>query len=71
MPVKNKITVPAGPYLTPQELADELRLPLETIYTWNKRGTGPRRLKFGRHVRYTRADVDAFKAGQYVTTADE
>lgn len=42
------------------DLSDELGVPVSTIYTWNSRGTGPNYLKVGRHVRYRRADVDAW-----------
>lgn len=44
--------------LTIDELAAELKVPPGTIYQWNYRGTGPRPLKVGRHVRYRRGEVD-------------
>lgn len=46
--------------LTPENLADELQVPLSTVYQWNHDGTGPKRVKVGRHVRYRRADVEAW-----------
>jgi len=47
--------------LTPEEVAAELRVPLATLQTWRSRKsvTLPY-LKVGRHVRYRRADLDAF-----------
>jgi excisionase family DNA binding protein len=70
MPVQNKPRVD-GPYLTPEELAEKFRVPLETVYKWNKTGKGPRRLRIGRHVRYRVADVDEWLAGRFAVTADE
>ncbi len=51
---------PHGPdsLLTPQELADLCRVPLVTVYKWNVTGTGPSEIKVGRHVRYSRGEVD-------------
>lgn len=40
------------------QLADYLNVPVKTIYTWNSNGTGPRRMKVGRYVRYRRQDVE-------------
>jgi hypothetical protein len=50
----------ANPWLTPDELADELRLPVGTIYGWRYRGLGPVGHRIGRHVRYHRNDVDSW-----------
>lgn len=44
--------------LTPEDLAELAGVPLATVYTWNYRGTGPRRLRVGRHVRFRREDVE-------------
>jgi excisionase family DNA binding protein len=46
--------------MTVEELAAYLDVPKVTIYNWNSRDTGPLRVKIGRHVRYRRADVDAW-----------
>lgn len=46
--------------LTAAELADELRVEIDTIYHWNYRGTGPRRIRVGGGIRYRRSDVDAW-----------
>ncbi|HEY0888668.1 MAG TPA: helix-turn-helix domain-containing protein [Nocardioides sp.] len=42
----------------PEELAEYLGIPLPSVYAMNSRGTGPRRIKVGKHVRYRKADVD-------------
>lgn len=52
----------AGDYLSPQDLADEFRVPLTTVYRWNTTGTGPATIRVGRHVRYRRADVERWVA---------
>lgn len=46
--------------LGPRELAAYLRVPLNTVYRWRSAGGGPRGSRVGRHVRYRRADVDAW-----------
>jgi len=46
--------------LTSREVAAYLRVPLSTIYLWHKAGGGPRRIKVGKHVRYLRADLEAW-----------
>lgn len=47
-------------FLSPDDLSEELRVPVRTIYAWRYRGEGPRGIKVGRHVRYRREDVDAW-----------
>ena len=44
----------------PEELAAWLDVPLQTIYLWNSKGTGPRYVRAGRHVRYRRRDVESW-----------
>lgn len=43
-----------------EQLAAELGVPVRTIYTWRSTGKGPRGAVFGKHVRFRRADVDAW-----------
>lgn len=50
--------------LSPKELADVLGVPVKTIYDWNLKGTGPKYVRVGRHVRYRPADVEAWLADQ-------
>lgn len=56
----------SDPHLTPAELAERERVPLETVYGWNKTGDGPPRMKIGRHVRYRLADVIAWEKSRIV-----
>jgi excisionase family DNA binding protein len=46
--------------MTTEELAAFLSLPVATLYQWRHRGTGPRAFRVGKHLRYRRADVEAF-----------
>ena len=39
-------------YLTPEELAELFNVPLETVYQWRRKRTGPPGFRVGRHVRY-------------------
>lgn len=45
-----------------KDLAAELDIPVTTIYQWRSRGLAPRGARFGRTVRFRRADVDAWIA---------
>ncbi|MFD9613252.1 helix-turn-helix domain-containing protein [Streptomyces sp. NPDC059083] len=44
-------------YLTPTDLADLLGVPLETVYQWRRKDTGPRGFRVGRHLRFDPEDV--------------
>jgi excisionase family DNA binding protein len=44
-------------WLSRQELADRLGLPVKTLAQWASKGTGPRYARMGRHVRYRLSDV--------------
>lgn len=44
-------------YLTPADIADLLGVPLETVYQWRRKRTGPRGFRIGRHLRYDPEDV--------------
>ncbi|MFJ5894421.1 helix-turn-helix transcriptional regulator, partial [Streptomyces sp. NPDC093064] len=35
-------------------------VPLETVYQWRKKRTGPRGFRIGKHLRYDPADVRAY-----------
>ena len=43
--------------LTLQEVADVVRVPVATLRYWRHLGTGPRRFRIGRSVRYWRTEV--------------
>lgn len=45
---------------TPQEVAAYLSVPVRTLYAWRCRGEGPPGRRVGKHLRYRRADVDAW-----------
>ncbi|WP_027930752.1 helix-turn-helix transcriptional regulator [Amycolatopsis thermoflava] len=47
--------------LTTTELAQMLRVSVNTIYAWNKRGTGPKRVRVGKYCRYPRKYVEIWK----------
>ncbi|WP_433054216.1 helix-turn-helix transcriptional regulator [Dactylosporangium sp. CS-033363] len=42
------------------EVAALLRVPKGTLYQWRSHRKGPRARKVGRHLRYDRADVQAW-----------
>jgi excisionase family DNA binding protein len=48
------------PLATLREVADYLRLPPKTLYSWRYRGEGPPGIRVGRHVRYRWADVEGW-----------
>ncbi|MFJ8824458.1 helix-turn-helix transcriptional regulator [Streptomyces sp. NPDC102467] len=47
-------------YLTPGDIAEIFEVPLETVYQWRKKRTGPPGFRIGRHVRYDPADIRAY-----------
>ena len=49
-------------WLTTEELAAWLNVPIDTVRRWRYTGTGPRGTKIGRHVRYRRSDVETWLA---------
>jgi hypothetical protein len=46
--------------LTPAEVAAHYKIPVRTLHQWRYLGLGPRAAKIGRHLRYRRADLDAY-----------
>ncbi|MFF4524181.1 helix-turn-helix domain-containing protein [Streptomyces bluensis] len=49
-------------YLTPEDLASLLGVPLETVYQWRRKRTGPPGFRVGRHLRYDPAAVSRWIA---------
>ncbi len=45
-------------------LAEELGVPVRTIYAWRSRNRGPRAATFGKHLRFRRADVESWISAQ-------
>ena len=63
-------TVPdLRPLLSAEELATYLGVPLNTVYVWNHRRTGPTAHKVGRHLRYRWAEVEAWLTEQEIDRA--
>ncbi len=46
--------------LSAQDVAEYLGVPLATLYQWRTKGTAPRAVKVGRHIRFRPADVEAW-----------
>ncbi len=44
--------------LTVSDLSRTLGVPEQTIYVWRSRGTGPRGIRIGRHLRFRPEDVE-------------
>lgn len=53
-----------GRYLTPADMSDLLGVPVETLYQWRTKRTGPPGFRVGRHLRYDPARVAAWVEGQ-------
>ena len=49
-------------YLTTAEVAELLRMPVESVRYWRHVGKGPASFRLGRRVLYELADVEAFVA---------
>ncbi|WP_200303494.1 helix-turn-helix transcriptional regulator [Streptomyces adelaidensis] len=47
-------------YLTPDDIAEIFEVPVETVYQWRKKRTGPPGFRIGKYVRYDPADVRAY-----------
>ncbi|MFI5652745.1 helix-turn-helix transcriptional regulator [Streptomyces anulatus] len=47
-------------YLTPEDLTTLLSVPLESVYAWRKKRTGPPGFRVGKHLRYDPAAVHAW-----------
>jgi excisionase family DNA binding protein len=48
--------------LTPHELSDYVKVPVQTLYMWRYHGKGPEAIKVGRHLRYRREAVESWLA---------
>lgn len=57
------------PLATPEEVAEYLGVPVDTLYAWRYRGTGPRASKVGRHLRWRWEDVETWLDAQTGTAA--
>ena len=57
------------PLATPEELAAYLQVPMNTVYNWRRRRTGPPGRRIGKHIRYAWADIEAWVMAQPVAAA--
>jgi excisionase family DNA binding protein len=55
-------------YLSPERLAERYGVSVETVYGWNKTGTGPDYIRVGRHVRYRPRDVEKWEQSRFVAS---
>ncbi|MGW2333961.1 helix-turn-helix domain-containing protein [Streptomyces sp. NPDC001685] len=53
-------------YLTPADVAELLGVPVETLYQWRRKRTGPPAFRVGRHLRY-----DPVRLREWVDTLTE
>lgn len=51
-----------GEWLTTEELATLLKVPVPTVRAWRHNGSGPEGVRLGRHVRYRRTAIGAWIA---------
>lgn len=52
------------PMVTPEELSEEIRIAVPTLYVWRHRGQGPKSFKVGQLVRYRRSEITRWLAEQ-------
>jgi excisionase family DNA binding protein len=55
----------ADQLMTIEEVATFLRVPVGTLYQWRYKGTGPKSVRVGRHVRYRQNDVQSWLEGLF------
>ncbi len=59
-------------YLTPADVAELLEIPVDTLYQWRYKGTGPPAFRVGRHLRYDPRSVAEWIGDlQDVTPSDD
>lgn len=56
-------------YLTVEDLAERYRVPVTTVESWNRTGTGPEYRRIGREIRYLPADVADWENSRVVGRA--
>ncbi|AXK85825.1 Helix-turn-helix domain-containing protein [Nocardia farcinica] len=57
-------------WLTRQEVADRLRLPVKTVAQWAYQNRGPKFRRIGRHTRYLLADLIEWENAQEMGGSD-
>ncbi|MGW6785392.1 helix-turn-helix transcriptional regulator [Streptomyces sp. NPDC054987] len=66
MPGTASPQVARRPLATAQDVAEYCGVPLATVYQWSSRGSGPKFIKVGRHLRARWADVEAWLDSQTI-----
>ncbi|MFJ9131160.1 helix-turn-helix transcriptional regulator [Streptomyces sp. NPDC102340] len=56
-------------YLTPVDVAELLAVPVETVYQWRRKRTGPKGFRVGRHLRFDPEDIRTWVASQMEVAA--
>ncbi|WP_374215326.1 helix-turn-helix transcriptional regulator [Streptomyces sp. NEAU-Y11] len=54
------VNAPRRPLASAQEVADYLGVPIKTLYGWKQKGTGPRLMKVGKHLKARWSDVETW-----------
>jgi predicted DNA-binding transcriptional regulator AlpA len=63
------VALPLEPLLSPEDLSDLLRIPVETLYQWRRQRIGPPAFRVGRHLRYEPAEVRTWIQAQKAEAA--
>ncbi|MEU8511602.1 helix-turn-helix domain-containing protein [Kitasatospora sp. NPDC048722] len=58
------VTALPARFLTPEDIAALFGIPLETVYQWRRKRTGPPGFRVGRHLRYHPDAVAQWVTGQ-------
>lgn len=59
----------ASDFLTNEDIAQLVRVPVSTVRYWKHMGEGPRSMKVGRRVLHRREDVEVWLASKYEGTS--
>ncbi len=51
-------------WLSLEKIAEELDVPVRTLYAWRTKGLAPRGYKIGKHIRVKRTDLDMWLEAQ-------
>jgi excisionase family DNA binding protein len=61
----------SAPLCGPEWASAYLGVPVKTLYEWRYRGIGPPSYRVGRHIRYRKAEVDAWLAERHLVGGDD
>jgi excisionase family DNA binding protein len=51
---------PPDKWLSLEDIAEELGVPVRSVYAWRSMGVAPKGYKIGKHIRVKRSDLDAW-----------